>query len=89
MEGFSVSGKNGEFIKSAMEMVLRFSAEVTAQIEEWQLRLKQNPGELELIEHPGDREDLSGAGQLSRRPSRVTGSEDSRSFRQRSHGIVP
>jgi hypothetical protein len=35
MEGLSVDGKDGKFIQSAMEMVVRFSVEVTPQVAEW------------------------------------------------------
>mgnify|MGYP003382005275 CR=1 FL=1 len=64
MEGFSVDGQDGEFIKSAMEMLLRFTVEVTAQIDEWQRRLKQNPSELEVIEHEVRNQYLRGSGLL-------------------------
>jgi len=50
MEGLSVDGKGGKFIKSAMEMVTRFSVEVTPQVADWEHRLLQDPGELEVIE---------------------------------------
>ena len=62
MEGFSVDGKDGEFIKSAMEMLVRFTVEVTAQIEDWQHRLLKDPGELEVIEHDVRNQYLRGSG---------------------------
>jgi len=64
MEGFSVDGKGGEFIKSAMEMLVRFTVEVTAQIEDWQNRLLKDPGELEVIEHEVRNQYLRGSGLL-------------------------
>lgn len=65
MEGLSVDGKDGKFISSAMEMVVRFSVEVTPQVEEWQNRLKQNPDKLEEIEQEVRRQYLRGAGLLT------------------------
>jgi len=64
MEGISVDGKDGEFIKSAMEMVVRFSGEVTPQVAEWQRRLLKDPGELEIIEHEVRNQYLRGSGLL-------------------------
>jgi|GEM_PF-1957558 len=64
MEGISVDGKDGEFIKSAMEMLVRFSGEVTPQVAEWQRRLLKDPGELEIIEHEVRNQYLRGSGLL-------------------------
>jgi hypothetical protein len=64
MEGLSVGGKDGEFIQSAMEMVVRFSVEVTPQVAEWQRRLLKDPDTLEVIEHEVRQQYLRGSGLL-------------------------
>lgn len=51
MGGSSVDGKDGEFIKSAMEMLVRFSVEISPKLTEWQDRLQKNPEQLDAIEH--------------------------------------
>ena len=64
MEGLSVDGKDGKFIQSAMEMVVRFSVEVTPQVAEWQRRLLKDPDTLEVIEHEVRQQYLRGSGLL-------------------------
>lgn len=64
MGEISVDGKNGEFIQSSMEMLLRFSAEISPRLAEWEQRLKKNPEELDAIEHDVRNEYQRGAGLL-------------------------
>jgi hypothetical protein len=64
MEGLSADGKDGNFIQSAMEMVVRFSVEVTPQVAEWQRRLLKDPDTLEVIEHEVRQQYLRGSGLL-------------------------
>ena len=46
----SVDGREGEFIRSFGEMLVRFSVGLSPRQEAWQRRLQADPGELELIE---------------------------------------
>lgn len=62
MGGSSVDGKDGEFIQSAMEMLVRFSVEINPKLAEWQERLQKNPEQLDAIEHDVRSEYLRGAG---------------------------
>jgi hypothetical protein len=50
MQGMSVDGSQGNFIQSTQEMILRFTAEVSAQTERWTQQLIQCPADLETIE---------------------------------------
>ena len=40
MGGSTVDGRDGEFIRSTMEMLVRFSAEVTPRLADWEARLR-------------------------------------------------
>ena len=60
----SVDGKDGKTIHSVMEMLVRFSLEVGPQLEIWERRLRENPGDLEAIEQDVSREYQRGAGLL-------------------------
>lgn len=51
MGGNTVDGKDGEFSKSAMEMRVRFSVEISPKLTEWKRRLLQNPEDLDAIKH--------------------------------------
>lgn len=64
MGSSSLDGKDGECIKSAMEMLVRFSVQVGPQLEEWERRLRENPAELDTIEHHVRNEYLRGAGMM-------------------------
>lgn len=62
MGSISVDGKDGELIKSAMEMLVRFSVEISPKLAEWQERLQKNPEQLDAIEHDVRDEYQRGAG---------------------------
>ena len=64
MGEISVDGKDGEFIKSAMEMLVRFSVEISPKLAEWEQRLTEHPEELDAIEHDVRDQYLRGAGLL-------------------------
>jgi hypothetical protein len=64
MGGSTVDGKDGEFIKSPTEMLVRFSVEVTPKLAEWEARLREAPDELEAIEREVQNASLRGAGLL-------------------------
>ncbi len=65
MGGSSVDGKDGEFIKSAMEMLVRFSVEMSPKLSEWEQRLRKNPEDLDSLEHDVRKEYLRGAGLMT------------------------
>lgn len=58
----SVDGKDGEVVKSVVEMFGRFSGELLPQLPEWQRRLQADPAELEAIERDVQQVFLRGAG---------------------------
>lgn len=60
----TLDGKDGEAIKSTMEMLVRFCGEISPRLTEWEERLRQNPAELEVIEQEAANEYLRGAGML-------------------------
>lgn len=53
---------DGEFIKSAMEMLVQFSVEVSPKLSEREQRLRTNPEDLDSLEHDVRNEYLRGAG---------------------------
>ena len=64
MGGVSVDGRDGEFIKSLSEMLVRFNGEVFSRLTEWERRLKADPQNLEALEQEVQREFARGAGLL-------------------------
>jgi hypothetical protein len=62
MGATSVDGPNGEMIQSTGAMFGRFSAELLPQLSEWERKLSENPGELEVIERDVQQAFLRGAG---------------------------
>ncbi len=45
-----MDGSQGNFIQSTQEMILRFTSEVSAQTQQWTMRLIECPADLEVIE---------------------------------------
>jgi hypothetical protein len=62
MGGISVDGRDGEFIKTVAEMLIRFTGEVFPRLGEWERRLKADPQNLESLEREVQREFARGAG---------------------------
>jgi hypothetical protein len=62
MGGISVDGRDGEFIKTVSEMLVRFTGEVFPKLVEWERRLKANPQNLDTIEEEAQQEFARGAG---------------------------
>lgn len=60
----TVDGKDGQAIKTTMEMLVRFCGEVGPRLIEWEQRLSRNPAELETIEQEVSNEYKRGAGLL-------------------------
>jgi len=50
MRGRAVDGEDEKFIRSMMEMLLRFSVEISPKMTEWQKRMPKNPEQLDTIE---------------------------------------
>ena len=64
MGGISVDGRDGKFIKTVAEMLIRFTGEVFPRLSEWERRLKADPQDLEVLEQEVQREFARGAGLL-------------------------
>ncbi len=64
MGGISVDGRDGKFIKTVAEMLIRFTGEVFPRLAEWERRLKADPQDLEVLEQEVQREFARGAGLL-------------------------
>ena len=62
MGGVSVDGRDGEFIKSVPEMLVRFTGDVFPKLAEWERLLKANPQNLDAIEQEAHQEFARGAG---------------------------
>jgi len=62
MGGISVDGRDGEFIKTVAEMLVRFSGDVFAKLGDWERRLKADPQNLEVLEREVQQEFARGAG---------------------------
>lgn len=62
MGGVSVDGRDGEFIKTVAEMLVRFTGSVFPKLAEWERRLKADPQNLDALEHEVPREFARGAG---------------------------
>ena len=50
MQGISVDGSQGNLIQSTQEMILRFTTEVSGQVERWTMQLIDCPDDLQEIE---------------------------------------
>jgi len=64
MGGISVDGRDGKFIKTVAEMLIRFTGEVFPRLAEWERRLKADPQDLDVLEQEVQREFARGAGLL-------------------------
>jgi hypothetical protein len=64
MGGISVDGRDGKYIKTVAEMLIRFTGEVFPRLAEWERRLKADPQDLEVLEQEVQREFARGAGLL-------------------------
>jgi hypothetical protein len=64
MGGISVDGRDGNFIRTVAEMLVRFSGEVFPKLAEWERRLKADPQSLEALEQEVQHEFARGAGLL-------------------------
>ena len=62
MEGVSVDGRDGQFIKTVSEMLVRFTCDVSAKRGEWERRLAADPQNLDVLEHEVPHEFVRGAG---------------------------
>jgi len=62
MGGVSVDGRDGEFINSVGEMLVRFTGGVFPKLAEWERRLKADPQNLDALEHEVQQEFARGAG---------------------------
>ncbi len=49
MEGISVDGRDGQFIKTVSEMLIRFTCDVSLKLGEWERRLAANPQILDSL----------------------------------------
>lgn len=50
MQGISVEGPQCNFIQSTQEMILRFTSDISANVEQWTKQLIHSPADLESIE---------------------------------------
>ncbi len=62
MEGVSVDGRDGQFIKTVSERLVRFTCDVSAKRGEWERRLAADPQNLDALEHEVPHEFVRGAG---------------------------
>jgi hypothetical protein len=62
MGGVSVDGRDGEFIKTVAEMLVRFTGSVFPKLAEWEQRLKADPQNLDALEQEVQQEFARGAG---------------------------
>lgn len=62
MGGCSVDGRDGEFIKTVAEMIVRFTGEVFPKLAEWERRLTADPQNLEQLEQEVQQAFSRGAG---------------------------
>ncbi|MEI6540145.1 MAG: hypothetical protein WCO86_11570 [Planctomycetota bacterium] len=62
MGGVSVEGRDGEFIKTVAEMLVRFTGDVFPKLGEWEGRLKADPQNLDALEQEVQQEFARGAG---------------------------
>jgi uncharacterized membrane-anchored protein YhcB (DUF1043 family) len=58
----SVDGRDGEFIQTVAEMLVRFTGEVFPRLAEWERCLKADPQNLESLEQEVQREFARAAG---------------------------
>ena len=62
MEGISVDGRDGQFIKTVSEMLVRFTCDVSPRLGEWEQRLAADPQNLDALEREVQHEFARGAG---------------------------
>lgn len=62
MEGVSVDGRDGQFIKTVSEMLVRFTCDVSPKLGEWERRLAADPQNLDALEREVQHEFARGAG---------------------------
>ena len=62
MGGVCVDGRDGEFIKTVSEMLVRFTGDVFPKLAEWERRLKSDPQNLDAVEQEVQQEFARGAG---------------------------